>query len=113
MDQAYHKQLSRCLTAQEVWWAQYLGRVAVVVGDVYPAGRVVEGQWRIRIETAWEEIVKKGEKCDLLRVRVRRNEGVTAVLEDVLRERTEKVEKVGKRKNWVKDYGVRVGVSIC
>ncbi|RAK86232.1 MFS general substrate transporter [Aspergillus costaricaensis CBS 115574] len=113
MDQAYHKQLSRCVTAQEVWWAQYLGRVAVVVGDVYPAGRVVEGQWRIRIETGWEEIVKKGERCDLLRVKVRRNEGVTAVLEDVLRERTEKVEKVGKRKNWVKEYGVRVGVSIC
>lgn len=113
MDQAYHKQLSRCVTAQEVWWAQYLGRVAVVVGDVYPAGRVVEGQWRIRIETGWEEMVKKGERCDLLRVKVRRNEGVTAVLEDVLRERTEKVEKVGKRKNWVKEYGVRVGVSIC
>ncbi|TPR04370.1 Cullin family protein [Aspergillus niger] len=107
MDQAYHKQLSRCLTAQEVWWARYLGRVAVLVGDVYPAGRV-EGQWRIRIETQWEEIEKK-ERRDLLRVNVWKNVRFFEVLEeDRLRERTEKVEKVGKRKKWVSEYGVKV-----
>ncbi|EHA19396.1 hypothetical protein ASPNIDRAFT_208615 [Aspergillus niger ATCC 1015] len=111
MDQAYHKQLSRCLTAQEVWWARYLGRVAVLVGDVYPAGRV-EGQWRIRIETQWEEIEKK-ERRDLLRVNVWKNVRFFEVLEeDRLRERTEKVEKVGKRKKWVSEYGVKVKVSI-
>ncbi|GCB20260.1 retrograde regulation protein 2 [Aspergillus awamori] len=111
MDQAYYKQLSRCLTAQEVWWARYLGRVAVLVGDVYPAGRV-EGQWRIRIETQWEEIEKK-ERRDLLRVNVWKNVRFFEVLEeDMLRERTEKVEKVGKRKKWVSEYGVKVKVSI-
>ncbi|RAL01365.1 putative MFS transporter [Aspergillus ibericus CBS 121593] len=116
MDQAYHQQLTRCLSAQEVWWCQYLGRVAVIVGDVYPAGRVSETQWRIRFETEWESIVKKKETCDLLRLNVRRNDvaaGATSVLQDILQERAEKVEKAGKRKNWVQEYGVRIGVSIC
>ena len=115
MDQAYHRQLTRCLSAQEVWWCQYLGRVAVIVGDVYPAGRVAETHWRIRFETEWESIVKKKEACDLLRLKVRRNDvavGATSVLQDILQERAEKVEKAGKRKNWVHEYGVRVGVSI-
>ncbi|PYI11426.1 MFS general substrate transporter [Aspergillus sclerotiicarbonarius CBS 121057] len=116
MDQAYHRQLTRCLSAQEVWWCQYLGRVAVIVGDVYPAGRVSETHGRIRFETEWESIVKKKETCDLLRLKVRRNDvaaGATSVLQDILQERAEKVEKVGKRKNWVHEYGVRIGVSIC
>ncbi|PWY91837.1 MFS general substrate transporter [Aspergillus sclerotioniger CBS 115572] len=115
MDQAYHRQLSRCLSAKEIWWCQYLGRVAVIVGDVYPAGRVSETHWRICFETGWESIVKKKETCDLLRLKVRRNEvaGATSVLRDILQERAEKVEKAGKRKNWVHEYGVRVGVSIC
>ncbi|KAE8353611.1 major facilitator superfamily domain-containing protein [Aspergillus coremiiformis] len=113
-DQTFHRQLIRCVSAQEAWWCQYLGRVATLIGDMHPAGRVPETNWRIRLETGWESIVKKNERCDLLRLKVKCNQDVAApVLLDSLQEMAEKVEKVGKRKNWIKDYGVRVGVTIC
>ncbi|KAB8234964.1 major facilitator superfamily domain-containing protein [Aspergillus alliaceus] len=114
-DQIFHGRLSRCISAQEAWWCQYLGRVATLIGEVHPAGRVSETHWRIQLEAEWESIMNKKEKSDLLRLKVQCNRDVAAaaVLLDGLQERAEKVEKAGKKKNWIKDYGVRVGVTIC
>jgi retrograde regulation protein 2 len=114
-DGAFHRQLIRCISEKEAWWCSYLGRVATLIGDVYPSGRTSEPHWRIQLETEWESIVKEKKKCDLLRLRVRCNRDVPAatVMLDSLQERAEKVEKAGKKKNWIKDYGVRVGVTIC
>ncbi|KAE8163210.1 major facilitator superfamily domain-containing protein [Aspergillus tamarii] len=113
-DEIFHRQLSRCVSKQEAWWCQYLGRVAALIGDVHPSGRVSNMHWRIQLETGWESIVKKKDECDMLRLKVKCNDvAVAAFSLDSLRERAEKVEKVGKKKNWIKDYGVRVGVTIC
>ncbi|KAB8242054.1 major facilitator superfamily domain-containing protein [Aspergillus flavus] len=113
-DEEFHRQLSRCVSKQEAWWCQYLGRVATLIGDVHPSGRVSDMHWRIRLETEWESIVKKKDECDMLRLKVKCNNdvAVAAFSLDSLQERAEKVEKVGKKKNWIKDYGVRVGVTI-
>ncbi|KAE8403011.1 major facilitator superfamily domain-containing protein [Aspergillus pseudonomiae] len=114
-DEVFHRQLSRCVSKQEAWWCQYLGRVATLIGDVHPSGRVSDTHWRIQLETEWESIVKKKDECDLLRLKVKCNNAVAAAAFslDSLQERAEKVEKAGKKKNWPKDYGVRVGVTIC
>ncbi|KAE8334925.1 hypothetical protein BDV24DRAFT_171785 [Aspergillus arachidicola] len=114
-DEVFHRQLSRCVSKQEAWWCQYLGRVATLIGDVHPSGRVSDMHWRIRLETEWESIVKKKDECDMLHLKVKCNNdvAVAAFSLDSLQERAEKVEKVGKKKNWIKDYGMRVGVTIC
>ncbi|KAE8324109.1 major facilitator superfamily domain-containing protein [Aspergillus sergii] len=114
-DEVFHRQLSRCVSKQEAWWCQYLGRVATLIGDVHPSGRVSDMHWRILLETEWESIAKKKDECDMLRLKVKCNNdaAVAAFSLDSLQERAEKVEKVGKKKNWIKDYGVRVGVTIC
>ncbi|GAB1202965.1 hypothetical protein APSETT445_001589 [Aspergillus pseudonomiae] len=114
-DEVFHRQLSRCVSKQEAWWCQYLGRVAALIGDVHPSGRVSDTHWRIQLETEWESIVKKKDECDLLRLKVKCNNAVAAAAFSLgsLQDRAEKVEKAGKKKNWPKDYGVRVGVTIC
>ncbi|KAG2417374.1 hypothetical protein HFD88_008593 [Aspergillus terreus] len=112
-DLAYQHQLQRTLTPQEAWWCRFVGQVATLVGDVYPAGRVT--RWRIQCEALWEEVVKKKERCDLLRVRVRCNadDAGATTMQESLQEWTHTVEKSGKKKNWVRQYGIRVGGTIC
>ncbi|KAF7587943.1 hypothetical protein BBP40_006509 [Aspergillus hancockii] len=113
-DQTFYQQLVRYISKKEAWWCLYLGRVATLIGDVHPSGHVSETHWRIQLETEWESIVKKKEKCDLLRLAVRCNKDVAAatMMLDSLQERAEKVEKAGKKKNWIRDYGVRVEVTV-
>ncbi|PKX95540.1 retrograde regulation protein 2 [Aspergillus novofumigatus IBT 16806] len=113
-DQTFHHQLSRCVSAQEAWWCQYLGRVAALIGDVYPAGRVPETGERIRLETTWTSTVKKKELCDTLCLRIIVSDDAAAATgRHMLQERAETIEKAGKRKNWIDEYGVRVGTQIC
>ncbi|GFF22630.1 retrograde regulation protein 2 [Aspergillus udagawae] len=113
-DQTFHHQLSRCMSAQEAWWCQYLGRVAALIGDVYPAGRVPKTGERIQLETTWTSTVKKKELCDMLCLRIIFSDDAEAATgRHMLQERAETIEKAGKRKNWINEYGVPVGTQIC
>ncbi len=116
MGEAYQKNLMHCVSAQEAWWCQYLGRVAFLIGEVYPAGRVSETHWRVQLATEWDHVIKKKEKRDLLRLKVQWNRdtaSTSGITEHWLRERVEKVEKAGKKKSWVRAYGVRLDVVVC
>ncbi|KAL4922856.1 major facilitator superfamily domain-containing protein [Aspergillus aurantiobrunneus] len=115
-EEAYQQNLMRCVSAQEAWWCQYLGRVAALVGEVYPAGRVSGTHWRIQLGTEWDHVVKKKERHDLLRLKVQWNKGTAAtsgITDHWLRDRVEKIEKAGKKKSWVRAYGVRLDVVVC
>ncbi|KAH8427820.1 retrograde regulation protein 2 [Aspergillus melleus] len=111
VDELYRRQLTECISKKEAWWCRYLGRVATLIGDVYPAGRVPASKGRIQLETEWDTVTKKKEKRDLLRLRVKCN--VNGPLKnEVLPEKAEKIEKVGKKKNQTKGYGVKVEVRV-
>ncbi|GAD93649.1 retrograde regulation protein 2 [Paecilomyces variotii No. 5] len=118
-EQAQHERLRQLITPQEVWWCQYLGRVAALIGDVYPAGVVSETNWRIRITNTWQHIDKKKGREDLLCLTISVNPSAGAVTsKDVLEDTIERIEKTGKKKNWAQarskkeeDYGVRVAVE--
>jgi retrograde regulation protein 2 len=115
IDQSLHGCLRQSVSAEEAWWCQYLGRVATLIGDVYPSGRVPETQWRIRLETEWDRGVKKKESHDILCLRVRCNPNDRAssrLSRDLLQERADRIEKSGRRKNWIREYGLRVAISI-
>ncbi|KAL4867284.1 hypothetical protein BDV12DRAFT_198365 [Aspergillus spectabilis] len=115
-EEAYQQNLRRCVSAQEAWWCQYLGRVAALIGEVYPAGRVSDTHWGIRLSTEWDHIIKKKERRDLLRLKVqwnRESAATSGVTEQWLRDRVEKIEKAGKKKSWIRAYGVRLDVIAC
>ncbi|KAL5334232.1 major facilitator superfamily domain-containing protein [Aspergillus crustosus] len=114
-EEAYQENLRRCVSPQEAWWCQYLGRVAALIGEVYPAGCVPEEHWRIRLSTEWDHVVKKKERRDLLRLKVqwnRESAATSGVTEQWLRDRVEKIEKAGKKKRWIRAYGVRLDVVV-
>ncbi|KAI9926939.1 hypothetical protein ASPWEDRAFT_45956 [Aspergillus wentii DTO 134E9] len=113
-DQNLQIRLRQCVSSQEAWWCQYLGRVATLIGDVYPSGRVSQTGWRIRLATEWDSITKKKETGDLLRLKVQRNKNNDSQLAmmDSLKEGAESIEKAGKKKNWIQESGVRVGVDV-
>ena len=107
--------LRALLTRQEVWWCSYVGAVAKLVGDVYPAG--VIRKERIGVVSArWMAGLGKKGMMDGVRLVVRvREEGEAMTERGVLREAVERVERVGKKKNWVvcrEGYGVPVSVGI-
>lgn len=118
-EQTLHERLRQLITPQEVWWCQYLGRVATLIGDVYPAGVVSEINWRIRISNTWQHVDKKKGREDLLSVTISANPSAGAVIaKDVLEDTIERIEKAGKKKNWAQsrskkeeDYGVRLAVE--
>ncbi|RAL17267.1 retrograde regulation protein 2 [Aspergillus homomorphus CBS 101889] len=111
-DEVFYRQLRRCVSKDEAWWCRYLGGVAAIIGDVYPAGREPEAQWRVRFETEWSSVEKKKGDRDVLRLKVRRGDAATSVLQEILKGRAEDLEKVGKKKNWVHDHGVKVKVDM-
>ena len=64
------------------------------------------------MEVQQENFSKKGKQEALLRLVARRNpEGMRGV--GVLEEHAERLEKTGKKKNWLEGYGVKVRVSIA
>lgn len=111
IDEFYQRQLTECISKEEAWWCRYLGRVAALIGDVYPAGRIPTSNERIQLETEWDTIVKKKDRHDLLRLRVK----CTAdghLKKETLPERAERIEKAGKKKNQIKGYGVKLEVQV-
>ncbi|KAL1966333.1 hypothetical protein VTN77DRAFT_4686 [Rasamsonia byssochlamydoides] len=125
-EQSFQSRLRRFVSPQEAWWCQYLGRVATLIGDVYPAGRISDREWRIQFHASWQQVFKKKQgTTDALCLKVTVNEVVSqAVTRDSLQDAVERIEKIGKRKNWIKaedrlgaeriagDYGVSVEVAL-
>jgi retrograde regulation protein 2 len=115
------ERLERVLTPQEAWWAGYLGRVAGVVGGVYPSGRIgpspsngeENARERLKISAVWAPGLGKKGLQDGVRVSLRAWEGeVMMGREGGMMELIEEWEKVGKKKHWVRGFGVVVEVSV-
>lgn len=110
-------------TKQEVFWAQYLGAVAKLIADIYPAGLIPVGRPRMQIVDAeWKAgLGKKGlQEGVKLTVRVRKGEGGglggNAMTQgEQFMDTIKVVEAVGKKKNRVggrDGFGVPVVVSV-
>ena len=103
-ERGFYDALAGLLGREEAWWAKYIGRVAGVLGEVYPAGWEEK---RVEVES-W---IGEGKKGPRLEVRFRAEGEWRAVLE----EEVGAVEKVGKRKNWSggrEGWGLKVEVRV-
>ena len=99
------------------WWAGYIGRVAAAVGELYPAGRVVEGEEKVRWEVGAVDLDGEDEGRELRKVlgkKERKKGGFWVVLtwygEEYEGEWEVELEKWGKRKRWVDGRGAKVKV---
>ena len=105
--------LRQLLTPQEVFWCNYIGTIAKLIGDVYPAGKIVEK--RLGFAAKWSEgLGKKGLAQGVaLTIHARQDDPMT--LPAVLREAIERTEAVGKKKNKIggrDGFGVPIEVSV-
>jgi retrograde regulation protein 2 len=89
--------LRALLTRQEVFWCAYLGKVANLVGHVYPAGKIGDVE-RIQLKAKWARgLGKKGlEQGVVLLVGVKVDDPMTAT--EVLKPFVESIEAVAKKK---------------
>jgi len=102
-DEAFLHGLRALVGPRLQWWTAYLGRVAALLGDVYPAG-TVRGEKRVDVSATWEAGVLV---LEVGFARGVQTEGLAKVLG--------RVEKVGQRKRWVggrDGWGVKVDVRI-
>ncbi|KAI1609911.1 retrograde regulation protein 2 [Exophiala viscosa] len=106
----------RCiLTQQEVFWANYLGALAALVGTVYPAGKIDQAKPRLQLAARWADgLGKKGLNHGVkLDIKCRREDVMTAPT--ALNPLVEEIEKLGKKKHRIggeHGFGVPFQVSI-
>jgi len=122
-DQPFKRNLERLVELDQpggrrgswtLWWINYLGAVAALVGEVFPAG-FVEGPGggadRLRFQAKWDRDEKGRE---VLGLRVSFGAGLDGA-DDAFGKVVKGVEKVGKRKRWVggrDGAGFRVDVTV-
>lgn len=109
-DEAFKRNLEQIVeSGWTLWWINYVGAVAGLVAEVYPAGFVAEDEARLRVQAAWDRD-EKGRPA--LALKLSFGDGVSVT---TLGKLIKSVEKVGKKKRWIggKDgSGHRVDVSV-
>lgn len=103
--------LRALLTRQEVFWCTYLGKIANLVGHVYPAGKIGKLE-RIRFKARWSKgLGKKGlEQGVILDIEARNDDPMTAP--EVLRPFLEGIEAIAKKKQRKDGWYVQIEVSV-
>ncbi|EOA83549.1 retrograde regulation protein 2 [Exserohilum turcicum] len=105
-EQDFYQRMLQLVPAELRWWCMYLGRVAGVLTSVYPAGSV--RQSRVQVKVQWATTKKENEKlCIDFKFSQEPDE-----LDEGLHAALQKVEKVGKKKNWVGGHGYKVLVTV-
>ncbi|KAF9253845.1 hypothetical protein LCP9604111_1371 [Penicillium roqueforti] len=110
-------QLQGTLTPEEVWWTRYLGKLGLVLAQLYPTGRVDTSKPRIVPSARWKKgMGKKGKKEGLdLTIAIQKVADDPSHLREELENDVQKIQKVGKRKNWIggrDGWGIKVRVSV-
>jgi len=127
-EESFYHRLLQLLGPQMAWWCMYYGKIAGVVGEVYPAGVVREGHENVKFEAKWAsdgkddlaagevrlktkdekesskvQNIKKlvGKEPAALRVTVDFGQDDDSVLlAEGLLKALKQLEKIGKKKNW-------------
>ncbi|KEF54382.1 retrograde regulation protein 2 [Exophiala aquamarina CBS 119918] len=112
------ERLRSILSPQEVFWANYLGALASLVGDVYPAGRIVDPTRRPRLHfhAVWSAGLGKKGLMDGVRLTIKGRENDDMTSPAAINDAVEEIEAVGKKKNRVGGrehaFGVPIEITI-
>jgi retrograde regulation protein 2 len=116
-EQDFKDSLRRLLTPEQIWWTRYLGKVALVIGSLYPAGMINEAKPRVVLSATWSSELGKAEDEEgvLLTFSIQKVKDDPMMLKVTLEDLVGAIEKVGKRKHWIggeDGWGMRVSVKV-
>ncbi|CAG8121760.1 unnamed protein product [Penicillium olsonii] len=116
-DMGFKTHLQGILTPEEVWWTRYLGKLGLVLSQLYPTGSIDTSKPRILPRAEWRTgLGKKGNKEGLdLTISIQRVIYDPTNLKEELEHDVKRIEKVGKRKNWIggrDGWGIKVRVLV-
>jgi retrograde regulation protein 2 len=105
-EQDFYCRMLQLVPSGTEWWCMYLGRIAAVLASVYPAGIIRKP--RVNVAAQWTLTKKDNEKLfvnfEFEKEPDELDEGLNAALR--------KVEKAGKKKNWIGGSGYKVVVTV-
>jgi retrograde regulation protein 2 len=109
--------LSQLLTAEEVWWTQYVGKIGFLISKLYPAGFIDQKKPRIRLLAIWAtDLGKRGTKEGIkLTISIEKVKNDPMKLKEAIEDGVGVIEKTGKKKNWVggeEGWGMAVRVAV-
>ncbi|KAH8655158.1 putative sensor of mitochondrial dysfunction Rtg2 [Tricladium varicosporioides] len=95
--------LGQILTAEELWWTRYLGKIGFLISSVYPAGFIDQDKPRIRLLALWASGLGKGGTKEGLKLNIfiKKVANDPLKLKETLEDGVGVIEKVGKKKNWI------------
>lgn len=105
-EQDFYRRIVQLVPDGTAWWCMYLGRVASVLASIYPAGAIREQ--RVELNVQWAE--KKKHK-EVLCIDFTMGQAFDE-LDEGLHGALRKVEKAGKKKNWVAGHGFKVLLTV-
>lgn len=114
----FREALRSIISPEDVWWAQYLGRVGYVITCLYPSGKIDPLKLKVLFSSSWSWTLGKKENKEglVLKVSIRKVKHDPEKLKDVVRDNMKVIQKAGKKKNWVgKDepWGMKVQVNVA
>ncbi|KAL9942170.1 hypothetical protein ACHAP9_008921 [Verticillium nonalfalfae] len=117
---AFREALRSTLTPEDVWWAQYLGRVGYLITCLYPAGKIDLTKPRVLFSAEWSDRLGKSEDKPglVLTISLQKKKKDRAHYKEALKDNLKVVEKAGKKKNWAgkkkrkKAWGMKVRVRV-
>jgi retrograde regulation protein 2 len=104
-EEDFYRRIAELLPQGAAWWCMYLGRVGAVIASVYPAGAVREE--RLKLKVQWTRQKEQAVLCIDFAFFVPIDE-----LDEGLHGALRKVEKAGKKKNWVDGQGHKVLLTV-
>jgi retrograde regulation protein 2 len=113
----YKVSLQALLTPEQIWWTHYLGKVAMMIARMYPAGVIEEAKPRANVSASWKDgMGRDGEKSGFeITFRIQKRIDDPFMLKDTMEDLLGVIEKVGKRKNWIggkEGWGMKVKVVV-
>ncbi|OAX84758.1 hypothetical protein ACJ72_00868 [Emergomyces africanus] len=129
--ETFLQRLRRIISVEQAWWCRYIGRVTAFVADMYPAGVVPHQGPRVDFEVRRVK-TGLGDKKQLpgieLTIRIPRRDrgdrvdngdiGGAFTDEEFLAVGVKRIEKIGKKKHWLREerghgrWGIKVGVKV-
>jgi retrograde regulation protein 2 len=110
-DSSFYMRLQQLIGPEKAWWCKYLGRCLAVIGAVYPAGVVPHLKEKVALNSKVKAGLGKRGTDIGIRLKIHTREGDPGTQALMVRKEMEGIEKCGKKKAWVKGWGLRVDVS--
>jgi len=109
--------LQHIVRPSEIWWTRYLGKVALLIGRLYPAGRIDDSKPRVVMSADWSNTLGKTKSKQglVLTIVIQKVKNDPMKLKEAIEDHVKVVEKVGKRKNWIGEghgWGMAVKVKV-